>query len=152
MGAGSTVGTIYAGTGTGCCTVCGNDYQTDQATSGGQQMSIETVLAELERLQETIDDQCPVAVTAFAGVRAMVRKSWPRAKRLVFVKHRFRGEAFIHGGLWYRYIAQNALPGARWSGESSIGAKFDEATEPEMIAAMQAHFDAAWQEMTEATE
>jgi uncharacterized protein YeaO (DUF488 family) len=114
-------------------------------------MSIETILAELERLQETIDDQRPVAVTAFAGARALVRKSWPRARTLVFVKVERHGgwmKCVTPLGSYEYFLAEDGF----WRGDWNDFHDFKEATEAEMIAAMQSHFDAAWQEMTEATE
>jgi hypothetical protein len=114
-------------------------------------MSIETILAAIETTEDDLDDGRALASTAFRNLRALVRKSWPRAKRLVFVKGERHGgwmKCVTPLGSYEYFLAEDGF----WRGDWNDFHDFKEATEPEMIAAMQSHFDAAWQAMTEAGE
>lgn len=112
-------------------------------------MSIETILAAIEELEEIVDSRDVFAQEQLRNLRALVRKLWPRAKRLVFVKG-VDDVMFATGGR-LSYWNSKVLPDL-WIGADSGSIVLCESTEPEMIAAMQSHFNAAWQAMTEVGE
>lgn len=100
--------------------------------------------ALIDELEELIDDKRE----RVADLLRRIREEWPKPMTLVFVNGERRGGwmkcATILGNYEY-FLAEDGL----WRGDWSDFHDFKSATEPEIIAAMQSHFNAAWQAMTE---
>ena len=100
----------------------------------------QSLMELIDELQDLVDDKRERVAKLFADIRESV----PRPMTLVFEK-RSSGvrECFVQG-ISYRYM-QSA---GEWYGYRGLRHIATNGTEPEAIAAMQSHFDAAWSAMT----